>query len=350
MSRSWFFLEQGRSTGPVDEAGLAELFRTGRLNGASWLWFQGLAAWQTAEQLRPSLPPNVAAFLPPAGPAAAPPPPPSGGQGPLHGLAAGLSRYADLPTLTGVPVAQVLMGGLGSQGRPVDIEEELVVGTASTTPPLSSVATVWPRPRIFWRIFGAAFLTYLFLYLAFAQFHNGNVIPGLIVVGSFMVPLSVLMLFFELNVPRNVSFYQTARMFLFGGALSLLATLVVSEFVPGGGVQRFIPALLTGVVEESGKALALLLVVGVVRYRWQLNGLLLGGAVGAGFAGFESAGYALGAALESQSVAAATMSILIRGILAPGGHVIWTAMVGSAIWKVKGERPFSLGVLFHPTV
>jgi len=30
--------------------------------------------------------------------------------------------------------------------------------------------------------------------------------------------------------------------------------------------------------------------------------------------------------------------------------VIWTAMVGSAIWKVKGDRPFSLGMLFSPVV
>ena len=54
--------------------------------------------------------------------------------------------------------------------------------------------------------------------------------------------------------------------------------------------------MLKGVLEETGKALALLVVVGSLRYRWQLNGLLFGAAVGAGFAGFESAGYAFGAA------------------------------------------------------
>jgi RsiW-degrading membrane proteinase PrsW (M82 family) len=72
--------------------------------------------------------------------------------------------------------------------------------------------------------------------------------------------------------------------------------------------------------------------------------------VGAGFAGFESAGYAFMAAMETQSVGYATLSIVIRGLLAPGGHVIWTAIVGSALWKVKKDQPFAIRMLFHRTV
>jgi RsiW-degrading membrane proteinase PrsW (M82 family) len=41
---------------------------------------------------------------------------------------------------------------------------------------------------------------------------------------------------------------------------------------------------------------------------------------------------------------------MLRAILAPGGHVIWTAMVGAAIWRVKGNRPFELAMLVHPIV
>ena len=42
--------------------------------------------------------------------------------------------------------------------------------------------------------------------------------------------------------------------------------------------------------------------------------------------------------------------IHVRGILAPGGPVIWTAMIGSAIWKVKGDEPFHFGMLLAPVV
>ncbi len=143
--------------------------------------------------------------------------------------------------------------------------------------------------------------------------------------------------------------------------------MLVFQFIGASGTGGLIPALLTGVGEETGKMLALLLVVGVVRYRWQLNGLLFGAAVGAGFAGLESAGYAFNVGYRSFVLAAtkggyaigdsfayglnrAIENITLRGLLAPGGHVIWTAMIGSAIWKVKGSRKFSLAMLFEKTV
>jgi RsiW-degrading membrane proteinase PrsW (M82 family) len=286
-------------------------------------------------------------------------PPPPGGVPPsaarhrdglMSNLAAGISHYAELPTLSGVPIKDILIGGLATGGQPLHIEDELIVGTSLTTPALEALSTKWPKPRIFWRIFGGALATYLLLQLGFWQFGNPNLIPGLIVIGSFVVPLAIVMLFFELNTARNVSVYQVGKMFLLGGALSLFLTLIILTVIPGSGSGGLLPALLTGVVEESGKALTLLLVVGAVRYRWESNGLLFGAAVGAGFAGFESAGYAFVQAMQDQSVGSATLIILVRGLLAPGGHVIWTAMVGSALWKIKKDKPFSVSMLFHRTV
>ena len=98
--------------------------------------------------------------------------------------------------------------------------------------------------------------------------------------------------------------------------------------------------------EESGQALALLLVVSRPRYRWILNGLLLGAAVGTGFAVFESAGYALDIGL-SQSVAAMKENILTRGFLSVlGGHTLWTGLVGAALWRVRGAAPFEVRMFF----
>ncbi len=162
-----------------------------------------------------------------------------------------------------------------------------------------------------------------------------------------MVPLAVVILFIELNTPKNVSVYQIGKLLLLGGALSLILTSVLAEVLPGSGAGQILPAMLTAVVEETGKALVLLIVVGKVRYRWQLNGLLFGAAIGAGFAGFESAGFADNVA---KTLDETFSMITFRGVLAPGGHVIWTAMVGSAIWRVKKDKPFEVGMLFAPIV
>lgn len=332
MNGNWFYVHQGTTAGPVDSEALARLAAEGVVQRDTHVWQEGMASWQQAGEIPGLLPP-----VPP-------------GRNFLGEIGDRISRATELPTLSDVPVREVLLGGIPSTVTAAHIEDLFIVGTETTTPDLRSVPSGWPTPRVFWRIFGGALATYLLLLFGLRQFGNLNFLPGLIVLGSFVVPLSVVMLFFELNVPRNVSVYQVGKMILLGGALSLVVTLFVGSIVPGDGVGALIPAMLTGVVEEIGKGLVLLILVGVARYRYQLNGLLFGSAVGAGFAGFESAGYAFRLALSTLTVDAATDSVLIRGLLAPGGHVIWTAMIGAALWKVKGDRPFHPALLVHPVV
>jgi RsiW-degrading membrane proteinase PrsW (M82 family) len=336
MAEQWYYVVNGQRRGPVDSAALSALAREGLLDRTALVWREGLPDWTEASRFSEIFP------------ASSPPPLPVP-KGFLGGIGAKISTASELPTISGMPIREILIGGLQKKTGYEDIEEEFIVGTRSTTPGLATVDTAWPTPRVFWRILAGALATYFLLYLGITRFGNSNFIPGLIVIGSFVVPFSVVVLFFELNVPKNVSLYQVGKMLMLGGALSLIATMFLFDFIPGSGVGAIIPALLTGVVEETGKSLALLIVAFSARYRFQLNGLLFGAAVGAGFAGFESAGYALNAAFDG-GMDAAIGSITLRALLSPGGHVIWTAMVGSAIWRVKKDRPFRLDMLFHRDV
>lgn len=345
MAEQWFYAVGDDRRGPVGREALAQLLREAKLTPQTLVWSESLSGWLPAASV-----PGLVAPAPQA-----PPPLPAAdaaavaGRGVLGGIGARISAASDLPTISSMPVGQILVGGLQRATRSEDIEEELVVGTRLTTPTLAQLPAGWPTPRIFWRILGGALATYFLLYLGIEQFQNVNFLPGLIVIGSFVVPFSVVVLFFELNTPRNVSVYQVGKMLFLGGALSLIATVFLFRVIPGSGVGSLLPALLTGVTEETGKALALLIVVRQQRYKWQLNGLLFGAAVGAGFAGFESAGYAL-RALFAGGWSGVLDSITIRALLSPGGHVIWTAMVGSALWRVKGDRPFATSMLTHPDV
>ncbi len=345
MADEWYYAVGDERRGPIGKDALARLLAEGGLKPEALVWAESLAGWVAASSV-PGLAPPAARVPPPLpGKAAA-----DHGRGLLGGIGARISAASDLPTISAMPVGRILVGGLQQPTRVEDIEEELVVGTRITTPTLAEIPAGWPTPRIFWRILGGALATYFLLYLGIEQFRNPNFLPGLIVVGAFIVPFSVVVLFFELNTPRNVSVYQVGKMVFLGGALSLIATVFLFRVIPGSGVGSLVPALLTGVTEETGKALALLMVLRSPRYRWQLNGLLFGAAVGAGFAGFESAGYALRALLGGGGWSGVVDSITIRALLSPGGHVIWTAMIGSALWRVKGDRPFAASMLTHPDV
>ena len=79
-----------------------------------------------------------------------------------------------------------------------------------------------------------------------------------------------------------------------------------------------------GLIEETGKAAALFLVINKTKYRSTLNGLLFGAAVGAGFSAFESAGYALVTGMTAGQ-AAMLETITVRGVLSMLGlHIVWT--------------------------
>jgi RsiW-degrading membrane proteinase PrsW (M82 family) len=136
------------------------------------------------------------------------------------------------------------------------------------------------------------------------------------------------------------------RLLFLGGLLSIVVSLFGFKITD---LDSWLGAASAGIVEETGKALALLIVINRPKFRWTLNGLLLGATVGTGFAVFESAGYALSELLDSQSALAMREVIIDRGFLSVlGGHVLWTGLVGASLWRVRGDRPFNRGMLFDP--
>jgi RsiW-degrading membrane proteinase PrsW (M82 family) len=149
------------------------------------------------------------------------------------------------------------------------------------------------------------------------------------------------------------------KLFLFGAIASLGVALL------GYALPIFdISDMEAGIVEEVAKLLTVVVVMRSARYPYILNGILFGATVGAGFACFETAGYALNMGLlpgllpaiqGAQQVSPAAMhsgvvSMLallgMRGIEAPLGHVAWTALAAGAFWRVKKDKPTSVSMLF----
>ena len=226
-----------------------------------------------------------------------------------------------------------------------EMEDYFAVGTETTTPRLADVDTGWPKPWLFLKIFGLAALVYLGLVFVYDTFHNDLMLPGLLTMGAFVMPFSLLIFFFEVNVPRNVPLYQLLKMLFLGGVLSVITALALFQVTKLGGTDSWFGAAGIGLIEEAGKVAALLLVVNKLKFRWTLNGMLFGAAVGAGFAAFESAGYAYLAGGD-WGRDAMLQSITRRGLLSIcGGHVLWAALAGGALWRVRGGKTFEWAML-----
>ena len=221
-----------------------------------------------------------------------------------------------------------------------EVEQSLIVGTSKTTPNIEEASDLWPRPWIFARILFLCGLTYVGLYVGFAFYKNPNFIPGLIFVGSFMMPFSLLIFFWEANAPQNISVYSIMKYLFLGGTVSLVVTMILYNNI---GKISALP-LMIGIIEEIGKLLPIIWLLRTRKYKYILNGLLIGAAIGAGFAAFESAGYAF----RVHNITQMYNTILLRGLLTPGGHVVWAALSGAALCMVKGKDSFRWKMLVDP--
>jgi RsiW-degrading membrane proteinase PrsW (M82 family) len=79
-----------------------------------------------------------------------------------------------------------------------------------------------------------------------------------------------------------------------------------------------------------------------------MDGLLIGAAVGMGFAALESTGYAFTTFLTSQGhVGASIFTTVLRGLFAPFGHGVWTAILGAVLFRKSTPDRFRItGIVF----
>ncbi len=257
-----------------------------------------------------------------------------------------------------------------------EVENYFTVGTAKSTPDILEVDAAWPRPWLFMRMMIASLVLFFLFWAGWKQFSQINLLPGLMMIGSFAIPISTLVLFIELNVRRNVSLYMVLRLAFLGGILSLLITFVMynlaeSSLLPNSNVFKILGASSAGPMEETAKVLAMIAVARAAQYKYKLNGLLVGAAVGVGFASFESMGYALNCftndTIDGMVRVANEMNvkdfeaaknfgrflgadaminmIVVRGLLAPFGHIVWSAIAGCALWRVINGQEFKWRML-----
>jgi RsiW-degrading membrane proteinase PrsW (M82 family) len=266
----------------------------------------------------------------------------------LHGLQAKIQGLASTESLEGFSLKQMFSEVLRRRSED-EIEDYLLVGTSKTTPPIDVVQTGWPKPWLFFRVLAILAVTYTVFTVALLHLPDaGNLIPAVMFVGAFAVPLACMAFFFEMNTPRNVSVHRIITLFLYGAVVSLIFALIGYEMPILGSMG----AMTAGIVEEVAKLLTVVIVIRGVKYKYILNGLLFGATVGAGFAAFETAGYALNKGLLaghdlSSGVVAMLQVLSVRAFLTPWGHVAWTAIAAAALWRVKGAQPFKPAMLFN---
>jgi protease PrsW len=169
---------------------------------------------------------------------------------------------------------------------------------------------------------------------------NPNFFPSVILLGAFLVPVTILAYLYETFADWEVPLPALAVCFMWGGALgTVIAGTLEYDLARSLG---FLPKLLVGLIEESAKLVVPLAFYFLGRYRSEAAGIVLGVATAAGFAGLETMGYGFVALLQSKANLGLLDEVLIlRGLTSPAGHLAWTGLVAAVLWRerLRAGRP-----------
>jgi RsiW-degrading membrane proteinase PrsW (M82 family) len=168
---------------------------------------------------------------------------------------------------------------------------------------------------------------------------NVNLVPTLILLGSFLVPVTFVAWSFEKYKDQHVTAELIVSAFVLGGLLGVLGAAVLEAYILQPSPLLFLGV---GLIEEAAKLGALVLVTRRLQRRHARDGFVLGAAVGFGFAAFETAGYAFNALLTVRGLSLTGLvdTELLRGVLTPFGHGLWTAILGGVLFREARDGRF----------
>lgn len=161
-----------------------------------------------------------------------------------------------------------------------------------------------------------------------------NYVPSLILLGAFLVPVTVVTYLYERLPSWDVSLPALAVCFLWGGVLGTVVAGTLEYDV--ARALGFLPKLAIGLIEESAKLIVPLIFYFVGRYRSEAAGIVLGVATAAGFAALETMGYGFVSLLASRgNLGVLDEVLLVRGLGSPAGHISWTGLVCAVLWRER---------------
>jgi protease PrsW len=174
---------------------------------------------------------------------------------------------------------------------------------------------------------------YVVTLVALVDTGNPNLIPSMLLIGSLVVPATFVSFARGWSGRQLVPSSSLAVAVLVGGAIGV----VIAGFLEYSTVRRLgtLPMLGVGLIEEGSKlVVAAVFFLLLRRYRTMGAGILIGIAVGTGFAVLETMGYGFVTLLQSGgNIGTVQETLFIRGVTSPAGHAAWTGLTCWGLWR-----------------
>jgi RsiW-degrading membrane proteinase PrsW (M82 family) len=191
----------------------------------------------------------------------------------------------------------------------------------------------WAPP--WWAVFFIGLALWVATIVVGRETHNIILLPTIVLLGSFLVPITAIVWYLDHDPSPALSPRRIVTAFLIGGTMGVLGASLLEYWLVNVGL---IGAFEVGLIEEFVKgAFIVVVALGISRFHIR-DGMVLGATVGFGFAALESSGYALASLFVVQgnqlvlSLNSVIFTELVRGVLAPFGHGMWSAILGGVIF------------------
>lgn len=186
------------------------------------------------------------------------------------------------------------------------------------------------------RVFVVGFVLWVASVVVTAWTSNSNLVPTVVLLGSFLVPVTFVVWAYAHGRSHDVTVERMFVAFIVGGVLGVLGASLLESWLVRPSVVMY---LLVGLIEEAVKLAALMFVARRAARDKVRDGVVLGATVGFGFASFESAGYAFNALFTAHGLSLTQLveTEVLRGLLTPVGHGLWTAIAGGVLFGARGR-------------
>jgi len=170
---------------------------------------------------------------------------------------------------------------------------------------------------------------------------NVILLPTIVLLGSFLVPVTAVVWYLDHDPSPALSPRRILVAFIIAGVFGVLGASLLEYWLVS---TSFLGSLEVGLIEEAVKGAFIAIVALGIRPFHVRDGMVLGATVGFGFAALESSGYALASLFVVQgnqlylSLTSVVVTELIRGVLSPFGHGMWSAILGAAIFSAAARR------------
>jgi RsiW-degrading membrane proteinase PrsW (M82 family) len=215
-------------------------------------------------------------------------------------------------------------------------------------PQVSSTQNPPPIKHSWVRVLLVGLLLFIVTTIIMVFTGNSNLYPTVILLGNFLVPVTFVAFLYSHRHYSGLTFEAVAVSFGLGGVLGIIGASILESLLlpvpsdPNQGLSLS-SALLVGLIEEGCKIVAVMIMARHTEHTSAMDGLLLGGAVGMGFAALESTGYAFTVFLASHGqVTVSIIETIIRGLFAPFGHGLWTGILGAALYRASRPHRFRI--------